>query len=78
MKRLQAFIPSLSLIASFAIAAVAAYMLVAHFQHTILQAWFGASSSEVNQVQVNQVASATVASEQDGDPVCGCPLCCAF
>lgn len=75
LPKIPAIVPTASLLISFITAAVAAYLLVAHFQHTILQAW--TSSTVTSQVSADEVAIAgNATSEQDGDFVCGCPFCC--
>ncbi len=75
LPKIPALIPTASLLISFVTAAVVAYLLVAHFQHTILQAW--TNSTVTSQVSADEVAVATNApSESSGDFVCGCPFCC--
>ncbi|CAN5702779.1 hypothetical protein BH23PAT2_BH23PAT2_10200 [soil metagenome] len=39
----KSFLPTASFAASFLLAAVAAYLLVSHFQHTVIQTWFNSS-----------------------------------
>ncbi len=74
----KSFVPSFSLVASFMVAAIASYLLVAHFQHTVLQAWVSVSgdSSQLNTTDGSTVATAGV-EEQPADFVCGCPFCCS-
>lgn len=78
LQKVMPFVPWLSLAASFVAAAVASYVLVAHFQHSILSASIGSSS----QVVVDDVPSQDVAintqPDADNDFLCGCPFCCGI
>lgn len=79
--KIKSFLPVISLVASFLLAAAASYFIVMHLQHTLLQAWIGGqgtSSSYNQQVDVDTVAySMADEDESDGDYVCGCPFCCS-
>jgi hypothetical protein len=79
---LKSFLPTASFVMSFLLAAVTAYLLVSHFQHTVLQAWF--NSSLTSQADTENYSSNDIAGtptyvyydEQSADEGCGCPSCC--
>jgi len=71
---IKTLLPTASFATSFVIAAVAAYLLVSHFQHTILQAW---SSTPLISETDETAAVTTPSQEQTADQGCGCPSCCA-
>lgn len=69
----------LTFIVGFAVSAVVAFLLVSHFQHTILQAWIGVggvSSSQVDQTELVDTAYASIP-DASQDLGCGCALCCS-
>ncbi|MCA1806895.1 MAG: hypothetical protein LC687_03395 [Actinobacteria bacterium] len=72
--------PQFTMFIAFVVSMMVAYLLVAHFQHTILRAWIG-TTTQTSQSEFNdEVAAATptYASNQTatGDDVCGCAFCC--
>lgn len=78
----KSFIPSASLVISFIVAAVASYLLVSHFQHTILRAWLGAPAyGEQSMLLESDVVAETPTyiayDDVEADEGCGCPSCCA-
>ncbi len=79
LQKFVPFVPWLSLAASFVAAAVASYILVAHFQHTILSASIGSSSVlvEVDDTIAGDIVANTQPDE-DNAFLCGCPFCCGI
>lgn len=77
----QFFSVNLSFIVGFAMSAAVAFLLVSHFQHTILQTWFGMRSnqaSQFSQVDAMSIAYADSAVAPSQDLGCGCALCCSI
>jgi|GEM_PF-2214696 hypothetical protein len=73
--------PQLVMFIAFVLSMTAAYLLVAHFQHTILRAWIGATT-QTSQLELNDEVAAitpTYAANQTvaGDDTCSCPFCCS-
>jgi hypothetical protein len=78
----KSFIPSASLVISFIVAAAASYLLVSHFQHTILRAWLGTPDyGEQSFLLENEVLAQTPTyvayDDAEADEGCSCPSCCA-
>lgn len=78
---LQLLSKNSSFIIGFLLSAVAAFLLVSHFQHTILQAWFGIGSNQASQsgqVDATSIAYADSVEAPPQDLGCGCALCCSI
>jgi hypothetical protein len=80
LQKIAPVIPWVSLAASFVAAAVASYILVAHFQHTILAAWTSSSTPSSQALVDEATGEVAVSSQSDqmNDFICGCPFCCGI
>ena len=78
LQKIAPVIPWVSLAASFVAAAVASYILVAHFQHTIIAAVVepSSTSSPAYLDDATEEVAASGQSDQVDDFICGCPFCC--
>lgn len=75
---LQTLAPHVSMFIAFVVAMATAYLLVSHFQHTLLRAWIG-STTEVSQgEEVTANPTYALNDTQTVDEGCGCPFCCGL